>query len=115
MPVRSILTFNVQDGAEAMFKTNYLEKGFLHRAQFAPGFLHGEFLHSDTQPRSFIATALWRSKADYMAWTAAYLDMFAEEDIQALRACLKTDPKSQIYDVLTHIAAKNSTEKAPLK
>ncbi|MEO1323405.1 MAG: antibiotic biosynthesis monooxygenase family protein [Pseudomonadota bacterium] len=92
MPIRSLIEFNVNPGAESAFEATYLEHGFLDRARTMPGFLSGEFLRSSSGS-SFWAIALWASEADYEAWQRAYLTVFSEEEIQDLGQHLSKAPQ----------------------
>lgn len=103
MPVRSLIEFKVQPGAEEAFQAAYLQYGFLDRARIRPGFLSGEFLRKEGSTSTFWATALWQNAAVYKAWQNAYLDVFSPEEIQSLGQYLDSPPQGFVTEIVSVI------------
>lgn len=110
MPVRSLIEFDVREGAEAAFENAYSAHGFLSRAASAAGFLGGELLQSDTEPLTFWATALWATHDDYAAWQANYLTLFGAEALQDLTQFLTTIPQGFALSVRTTASKTRASE-----
>jgi heme-degrading monooxygenase HmoA len=104
MPVRSIITFDTKAGQEERFKAEFHG---LRAAIGFPGFLGGEFIQSTTNPRIFIATALWENRAAYAAWQAqgASLKSGPPERMTFLAETLVEIPWGTPYDVVDIVPA----------
>ena len=108
MPVRSLIEFEIREGAEQAFETAYLQHGFLDRARGRPGFLSGEFLRKKGSPVTFWATALWQTQADYEAWQTAYFDVFSSEEIQALGQHLIAAPQGFVTEIASTVISEHT-------
>ena len=108
MPVRSLIEFEIREGAEQAFENHYLQHGFLNRARGRPGFLSGEFLRRKGSPVTFWATALWQTQADYEAWQTAYFDVFSAEEIQALGQHLIAAPQGFVTEIVSTATSEDT-------
>lgn len=95
---RSLIRFQVRDGAQAEFERAFGDAGMLTRPRAVAGFIGAELLRSHQHGNEYIVTAQWSSPQAYAEWQRQAQSGAPRDALLRLGATLIDPQPGQLFE-----------------